>query len=223
MRTPSALIFDFDGTLIDTESVELASLQSMWRTHGLTLDKERWFGFLGLEAPDWVSVLADELPDAADLVELRAALAADQRARSMRQPLRPGVRELFDLAVRHDIRLAISSNADRGRVNQVLTDKGLSDTFDVVVTREDVNQGKPAPDAYLRACSLLEAGPSECIAFEDSGPGMASAIAAGLRCVAVPTPFTTTHDFSAADIVVNDLSEISHSEIVEGRLRTVDH
>lgn len=220
VRTPSALIFDFDGTLIDTESVELASLQTMWRAHDRTLDRERWFGFLGLEGPDWVSVLADELGDVADVVELRAALEADQRARTARQPLRPGARELIDLAGQHDIRLAISSNADKGRVNQVLADKGLSDRFDVVVTREDVDQGKPAPDAYLRACSLLNVGPSECIAFEDSEPGMISALAAGLRCVAVPTSFTATHDFSAADVVA-DLSEISHSDLVAGRLRSV--
>lgn len=221
MLTPSALIFDFDGTLIDTESVELASLQKMWRTYGRTLDPERWLGFLGLEAPDWVSELADELDDAADVAELRAALQADQIARTVRQPLRPGARDLIDLAVRHDIRLAISSNASKRRVEQVLSDKGLIDTFAVVVTREDVDQGKPAPDAYLKACSLLDVGPSTCIAFEDTEPGMVSALAAGLRCVAVPTSFTTTHDFSAANIVVTDLNKLSHSHLVKGLLRPV--
>lgn len=110
-------------------------------------------------------------------------------------------------------RLAVASSSPRADVELSLETIGLRSFFGFVVTADDVARTKPAPDLYLQACSGINVPPARCIAFEDSGAGLTAAVAAGLRCFAVPHRFTRDHDFSAAEAVLNSLADISPKEL----------
>jgi HAD superfamily hydrolase (TIGR01509 family) len=181
-----ALLFDFDGVLADTENIHVAA----W---------ERTFADLGWEVPDEVCARAAEEDDRAFLASVFAARKVDRgdvsgwtlrkqalTIRMLRDSPRlyPGVAALVQ-ALRGRVRLAVVTGTWRANVEAVLRAAGLEDAFELIVAKEDVTAAKPAPDAYLLALKRLKLKPSSAIALEDSPSGLASALAAGLRVVAV--------------------------------------
>jgi HAD superfamily hydrolase (TIGR01509 family) len=119
---------------------------------------------------------------------------------------RPGAVELVDGLRQLKVPLGLASNSPRFLVDDALRTAGLADAFDAIVTSDDVEHAKPAPDIYLLACQRLGVEPSDAVALEDSPSGVAAAKAAGLTCIAVPQ-FTET-DVSAADRVIDSLEEL---------------
>ena len=102
--------------------------------------------------------------------------------------------------------MALASNSSRQLVSTALSTAGLTDAFDAIVTADDVDAGKPAPDIYLLACERLGVRPEDSLALEDSPSGIAAAKAAGLACIAVPQLAET--DVSEADRVIDSLEEL---------------
>ncbi len=121
----------------------------------------------------------------------------------------PGFHELVNRLAQAGMRLALASNSDRIHVDRVVDQLGIRGFFDLIVTGDQVPQGKPGPDIYLLAVSQLNVLPRECVALEDSQPGIESAKAAGLYCIAVPTLFTRHQDLSRADLIGSFLEEIT--------------
>jgi len=119
---------------------------------------------------------------------------------------RPGARELVTELRRLGVPLALASNSPRFLVDDALATAGLADAFGIIVTSDDVEHPKPAPDIYLLACERLGVPPSHALALEDSASGVTAAKAAGLDCIAVPM-FAET-DVSAADRVVDSLERL---------------
>ena len=119
---------------------------------------------------------------------------------------RPGAVELVDGLRELGVPLGLASNSPRFLVDDALATAGLSDAFDAIVTSDDVDRAKPAPDIYLLACERLAVAPADALALEDSASGVAAAKAAGLTCIAVPQ-FAET-DVSAADRIVDSLEEL---------------
>jgi len=120
---------------------------------------------------------------------------------------RPGAVELIaGLRDLEGVRLGLASNSPRFLVTDALATAALADAFDAIVTSDDVEHGKPAPDIYLLACQRLGVDPSDAVALEDSASGVTAAKAAGLACIAVPM-FAET-DVSAADRVIGSLEEL---------------
>lgn len=218
---PEAFVFDFDGTLIDTEDVEYRSLARLWAGHGLSLPYEEWAAYIGLESPDWPGYLLGMLPQRYPRTTIERELAACQDRLTADQPLRAGVLGLLDGARELGIPVGIASNGHRSRVIAELERRGLLNEFAAVVTGEDVDRGKPDPDCYVTVARVLDITPSSAIAFEDSGPGLEAARAAGFRCVVAPTPATLHHDLRAADLLVGEFSEVSVPDLLEGRLQKV--
>jgi HAD superfamily hydrolase (TIGR01509 family) len=101
-------------------------------------------------------------------------------------PVRPGALDLLAAIREAAVPVALASNSARAFVERTLHAAGLEGAFGIVVTAEDVAHGKPEPDIYLEACRRLRAAPSDCTALEDSPPGVASALAAGMYVIAVP-------------------------------------
>jgi HAD superfamily hydrolase (TIGR01509 family) len=120
---------------------------------------------------------------------------------------RPGAVELIGrLRGLDDMRIGLASNSPRYLVDDALATAGLADAFDTIVTSDDVEHAKPAPDIYLLACDRLGVGPADAVALEDSTSGVTAAKAAGLACIAVPM-FAET-DVSAADRVIVSLEQL---------------
>jgi HAD superfamily hydrolase (TIGR01509 family) len=207
---PDAVVFDCDGTLVDTEICWNRAYTSLYRRHGRTFTATDHATLIGQPMPVVGRLLATALgvPThhsprlAGDIL----ALALTELAAGA--PARPGaIRLVRDLADR-GYRLAVASSAPRTLVHRHLAATGLTDAFPVVLCAEDTDQPKPHPDIYLRACAKLAVAPAQSIAIEDSPPGVLAARAAGMYVIGVPV---------RPDIVVE--AHLTASDLNAPRLR----
>jgi HAD superfamily hydrolase (TIGR01509 family) len=211
------LLFDFDGLLVDTESVARLAYEELYREHGHELPHDQWATLIGTIGAPWD-------PDA-HLEQLvgrpldRAALTERRRAREHGladlEELRPGVETYFAEAERLGLKTAVVSSSDTWWIERHLGRLGRFEGLDAVVAANgDTARAKPRPDLYLEALELLGLEANEAIAFEDSPNGIRAAKAAGLACIAVPNPITETMAFDEADLVLQSLAEVPLSELL---------
>jgi HAD superfamily hydrolase (TIGR01509 family) len=213
----AALVFDFDGLVLDTESAEYESVRSIYRDHGQDLPLEAWLPVVGtVHDIDWVGDLEGLTGlrlDRRDLVRLRRRRAALQVEH---EHPRPGVVAALDAADRLGVPCAIASNAPRRWIDGHLDRLGLAARFAAIRAVDDVAEGKPAPDVYLAACAAVGADPARSIAFEDSPVGARAALAAGMTCVAVPSPLTRHLEFPAGVHRVASLEDVDVDALLTG-------
>ncbi|WP_410568012.1 HAD family hydrolase [Amycolatopsis sp. cmx-4-61] len=197
-----ALVFDFDGTLADTESAVLQAWQAIFREHGTELPLDAWYAVIGTQrtTPAMVTLLGEHVPGI-DPDALRPGLRAHVLRLLEDLGPRDGVRGYLETAREHGLKLAVASSSSGAWVNPHLERLGLDHYFDAVLTG-DLHRAKPDPDLYLAALDALGAEAEETIAFEDTPHGVTSAKAAGLTCVAVPNAITRNLDFGQADVVL---------------------
>jgi beta-phosphoglucomutase len=210
-----AVIFDFNGVLVDDEPSHCEAFRRVFAARGFALSREEYYGrYLGLDDRGCLTAALKDngvAPAAALVEELLAEKAAAYRALVADEvPLFPGAREA--LAALGDTPLAICSGALRAEIEALLGRAGLSSRFEAVVAAEDVESGKPDPAGYLRAYGHLAArrplSPGEVAAVEDSLAGIAAAKAAGLFCVAVASTYPAER-LGAADRVIARLDAAS--------------
>ena len=215
-----ALLFDFDGTLVDTEGPSYHSWREMYEQHGHDLPLERWVHRVGTVTPTDPLQELEKLVGAAfdrDAVLLARRRRADELTR--RERLRAGVREYLDDARRLGLLVGIVTSGSSEWVASHLERIGERDGWDCIVCAEyDTALAKPRPTVYLRALNNLGVEASEAVAIEDSPNGVAAAKAAGIVCVAVPNSVTAGLDLSRADLVVESLSELPLEQLLQ-RLR----
>jgi HAD superfamily hydrolase (TIGR01509 family) len=214
----SALLFDFDGLLCDTERAAYRSWVWLYHRFGLTFPEEVWAAMAG--RPD------GELLARADLVG-RLGYGPDERIwldrRRLKwrladtEPARPGVPELLRHAGDRGLALAVVSNSPAGWLRFHLRRLGVAGWFATVVCGADAVRHKPAPDLYRVALRRLARTPAQAVAFEDTARGVAAARAAGLRCVGVPNATGAPADLAAADLVLDSLQGLDLPTL-EGRL-----
>lgn len=189
-----ALIFDFDGTILDTETHEFRRWEALYAEHGRALalaDWQRGVGTWGAFDP-WAG-LPEQVAARREEVygRLHAGILADIEAAD----LRPGVREVLDQARAAGLKLAIATSSGREWIGRWLSQHGLADFFDALATRDEVTQVKPDPELYTLALRLLDLRPEEAAAVEDSLHGATAAERAGLRVAVVPNEVTASQPF----------------------------
>ncbi len=210
-----AVVFDFDGTMLDSERPLYDAYVAAFREFRveLTMDVWKMAAGRGTGVNLAIDYLESELGREIDREAIR------QRARSLRHdatremPVNPGVAEHIAEAKAAGMKLAIASSSASEWVNGHLTRLGLLPSFDAVCTRDDVSQTKPAPDLYNLALERLNVKPTEAFAIEDSPNGVSAAQAAGMRCVAVPDSLTIQMDLSHADLIVSSLADLSLAQL----------
>lgn len=178
-----ALLFDLDGTLIDSDPIHVAVFIDFLAGYGVPMGAEEYERRLHgrLNADIFAEILPDEDPH-----EMSAAKEAEYRRRldlMDQPPAIPGAAALIDRARARGWKLAVVTNAPRENAPAALAAVGLADRFDTIVTADDVPRGKPHPDPYLLAMRRLGVPPEACIVFEDSPSGLAAARAAGATVV----------------------------------------
>jgi HAD superfamily hydrolase (TIGR01509 family) len=205
-----ALVFDFDGLILDTETPEFRAWQEVFAAHGARLTTDDWAGVIGSTESGWdaATEIRRQTGDAVDPAALRATWKSRQVELLESETVRPGVVELLKEGARRGLGLAVASGAQRWWVQGNLERIGLLDAFDVLATGDEVPHGKPDPAVYLLALSRLGTPAGAALAFEDSPNGVRAARAAGLACIAVPNDVTTHLDLSAADAVLASLSDV---------------
>ena len=202
-----ALVFDFDGVVLDTETPLYTSWEEMYSRHGVHLDLEMFATYIGgadyfdfhldLEKQTGLSF------DRQSLMEERRAMYREHVAGNT---ILPGVQDYLSEARASGFRIGLASNSDIGWVSSNLRELGLYEKFDVLKTRDDVVNVKPSPEIYLAALHDLKTDPDHAIAIEDSASGVAAATSAGLFTVAVPNPVTKYHNLSKADVILDSLA-----------------
>ena len=202
-----ALIFDFDGLILDTETSVYEAWRIVYEEHDQVLPKDRWLTRIGTDgsAFDPLVELRARVGETLDAERIRLRRIELHQAHIEELDQMPGVCACLEYARAKSIGTAIASSSPYSWVSGHIERLGLTHFFDQVVTLEHVDAAKPAPDLYLRATELLGVDPGDAIALEDSPNGVQSAKAAGLYCVAVPGPMTRTLSFEAADTILTAL------------------
>lgn len=205
-----AVIFDMDGTLIDSESVYIAGMQDAARALGLPLPVELCHAMVGVPSHECNLMLQAHYGTGFDLAVFRGHFSTSvQRQMAERVPVKPGVVELLDYLQDQGMPLALATSAARATAERNLGRAGLLDRFKVLATRDDVEHPKPAPDLYLEAAKRLGIAPERCVAFEDSSIGIIAAHAAGMRPVMVLDILPPTDEARArCSHIAEDLHEV---------------
>ncbi len=212
-----ALVFDFDGLILETETPAYQAWVEIYREYGHELPKALWLDYIGREggwfdALAYLEGLAGPQPDRDAITRRR-----DERKTElvMKVAETAGLRELLTEARARHLLLAVCSSSTPKWVLGHLDRLGLRAFFDHVQCRDRSDlRAKPAPDLYLAACAGLGVRPEEAIAFEDSRNGMLAAQAAGMRCVVVPNELTIAMDLGGADHRFESLAAISLQELL---------
>ena len=216
MPVLQAIVFDFDGTILDTETPEFQTWQDIYRSHGAELPLDLWLqcvgGGTGAFSPyDYLEGL---LGRKIDRQRVRTERRKQFLDRVQDQLIMPGVLELIAAAERRRVRLAVASSSDRKWVESHLQRLGLRGRFAAVVTADDVERVKPDPALYRLAAQKLDVSPQRAVAIEDSYNGMLGAQRAGLRCVSVPNRITRDSDFSTADLCLDSIASIAPDDLI---------
>jgi HAD superfamily hydrolase (TIGR01509 family) len=211
-----ALLFDFDGLLLDTESPSYAAWADVYRQHGHELTLETWSAAIGtLDGFHPFEELERRLGHALDRDEVDAARRAAENTAIELEELREGVHDYLEQAERLGLVRAIVSSSGHDWINGHLARLELLEGWSCIVAANgDAERAKPRPTLYLEALEHLGVAADEAVAFEDSPNGITAAKAAGIYCVAVPNPTTAALDVTHADLVLRSLEEVPLDELL---------
>jgi len=212
-----ALIFDFDGLILETEGPIFQSWEEVYQAFGQELS-----------FPDWAQSIGASLAEFDPQLDLQArlgrkldwpAIEPHRKAREMalieQQSTLPGVLAYFNTAKRLGIRLGLASSSSCRWVMRHIRRLELEEYFDCIRSSDDVRRVKPDPELYLAVLAALKVEPGEAIAFEDSPNGILAAKRAGLYCVAVPNLLTSQLSLNGADLQLHSLQDLPLEQLLE--------
>ena len=211
-----AIVFDFDGVLIDSEPIHLASYQEVLSSLGVTLTREEYYAtLLGYSDEEVFRRVGAQHGWALDAGQIDALIAQKSvifdDAIASRSVLYPGATECVERLARV-FPLGIASGAFRHEIEMVLAGARLTQHFRFIVGAGDTVHSKPAPDPYLRAAELHGVAPAACVAIEDSRWGIESAKTAGMKCVGITNTYPAS-ELASADAVITSLAEFGEEFI----------
>jgi len=208
-----AILFDFDGTILDTETPDFLAWREFYSAHGIALGVELWKQRVGK------ALKQADMFDPGRYFEQQSGITLTEEAKKAHwdryialckeQPILPGVMAILDYAVKSGIKLGVASNSDRKWVSSWMEHHKLMDYFACVYTVDDVQHPKPHPELYLATARCLGVAIDRCIAIEDSPTGMQSVNAAGIRCIAVPNYLTAHLERPHVALTLSSLAETS--------------
>lgn len=214
-----ALIFDFDGLVLDTETPEVQVWQNIYKEHGFELPIHEWektvggYGISNFDAAEHLTLLS---AGKVDSVSSKARYRQEADAIIHASPILPGVLELIHAAKAQGLQVAIGSSSPHTWVDGHTQRLGIYDLFDFIICQDDVEKGKtkPHPDIYLKALEQLGVKNHEAVVFEDSPNGVLASRRAGVFVVAVPNGLTSKMNV-AGDLTVNSLAEVTLQMLME--------
>ncbi len=213
-----ALIFDFDGLIMDTELPAVDGWKAIYAEYGQEFPLQTWIrAVVGVSDAhfDAAAYLVALTGLTLDLDALRSRALAYREQVQSTLPALPGVNDYIKTGHRLGLRLAIASSSGRARLEGYLRQLGLLSDFDVIVCREDVQCIKPYPDLFLKARDMLDLRTDEVLIFEDSQNGILAANRAGMRVVAVPNPITAHDMLEGASLLLGSLADMPLEKLLQ--------
>jgi HAD superfamily hydrolase (TIGR01509 family) len=214
-----ALLLDFDGLVLDTETTDFESWAEVYREHRVELPRDRWERAIGSDGSGFAPF--------EHLCELTGLALDETEVRARRRPRRdamvaglrplPGVEDWIRAARERGMGVAIVSSSPTWWVEQHLEGVGMHAHFDFLMTVDRADNAKPHPELYLRALAEFQLSAADALAVEDSPNGVQAAKAAQLFCVAVPGPMTRRRSFEHADLLLDSLESRSLETVLTAR------
>lgn len=185
---PTAIIFDMDGLLVDSERLWKQAETALLAERGVNYDEAKHAPYIGMALPEFMRNIHQvyELTEPVDTLMAELIERVIDVVSSETQP-QPGALAIVEWVIQHNIPYAVASSSPMDIINATLgSQPAWANAFPVRTSADEVEHGKPAPDVYLLAAQRLNTAPADCLAFEDSPNGSRAAVAAGITCFAVP-------------------------------------
>lgn len=216
-----AVVFDFDGLILNTERVEYDVWSEMYQQEKAELPLEVWQKCIGTHADffDPISYLEDQIGQSVDREAFRVQHTKKVLSALEEEEVLPGVEDYLRSAKLLGLKIGLASSSHHDWVSRHLLRLGLYDEFDCIRTADDVEEVKPNPALYLQAAECLGVNPEEAIAFEDSVNGAIAAKKAGMYCVAIPNEVTQSMAFESADHRLESMAEMELTALIQFLLK----
>jgi HAD superfamily hydrolase (TIGR01509 family) len=214
------IIFDMDGVITQSEYIHSSVEAELFRPFGIHLDPEEITArFSGVSNREMFPILFQEhgITPSVDVATLERKKCEMACAYVKEHGVKPvlGSLEFIRALKKKGLRLAVASGSAREFIHVLLTAVGIIDTFDALISSDEVSRGKPAPDVFLGAASLLKLQPSNCLVIEDAHSGILAAKAAKMRCIGIQGNPPSRQDLRKADLVVPGFSKLSPDVVLE--------
>ena len=182
------VIFDMDGLMFDTEQITCRAFMEKGEEYGLPLDKEKFVQILGLNSTSIISQYQELYGDRVDGEKLYREIGGRKQEILEKEglPVKKGLFELLDAIEKAGIKKAVASGSDKEVIDSFVTDAGLKERLDMMISSKAVERGKPYPDVFLEICRQLEVAPSDTLVLEDSDNGVKAAVAGGIPVINIP-------------------------------------
>lgn len=212
-----AIIFDFDGLILDTETPQFHAWREVFAEHGLQLEAQSWVDIIGRppDSQNFYAMLEQRFGSPIDVAAIRDKRKPRLLAMIEAEPLRPGVSDWLAEAEKLGLRIGLCSSSSHEWVEGNLHRLGVHRYFHVITCNEDTTEHKPHPEPFRRTCRQLGVVPARTIALEDSPNGVTSAKTAGLHTIAVPNPLTALLNLDHADLLLESLGAMTLAQAME--------
>lgn len=211
-----AVVFDFDGLIIDTETPCYHAFNKIYQEYGVELPLPIYAQCVGTSFDQFnpYTYLSELVGESIDRSVIRTKFNLFHAEIIANTPLRPGVIEYLEAAKQLNLKIGLASSSPISWIEPYLTKFNLGAYFDSLCTADQVSKVKPDPELYNLSLQKLGVIPMEAISLEDSLNGFTAAKAAGLHCVVVPNEVTGHFDFTEADLLLNSMKDIDLHEVI---------
>ncbi|CAK6477974.1 Phosphorylated carbohydrates phosphatase [Peribacillus frigoritolerans] len=210
-----AVIFDFDGLILDTETVWYEAYRETMAFYKSDLPLEHFVTCIGTDNTELNQYFKDQLGERCNIEEIESRAKSLHELKMKTAQAREGVKDYLEEAKRNGYKIALASSSTKEWVTHHLGELGLLHYFEIIITGDDVEKVKPAPDLYVKAIEVLGIQRAEAVAFEDSLNGLQAALTAGLKCVIVPNPVTDALAFENYHLRLRSMADKSLSDVIK--------
>lgn len=210
------VIFDMDGVLIDSEGFYKEINAQHFEELGVQITEEEYESFIGISADLMWSYIKEKGKLPQDVATLRREEKERKYEYLVREPLEPmpGIPALLKKLKEQNYTLSLASSSSRKNIEVIVQKLNIASYFACMVSGEEVKNGKPAPDIFLKAAALAGVAPQNCCVIEDSNNGARAAKAAGMQCVGLRSPNSGQQDLSLCNLIIDDFAERNVQKII---------
>lgn len=211
-----SIIFDFDGTIIDTETIWYRVFKDIYKIHGVELTLEEYAKCLGTDLGLFnpYTHLSTHHNIPIDLDEFRQHVQKTHAQIMEKEMMRPGVLKCLRDAKSLGLKIGLASSSNRAWIDKYLNSLGIRDYFDCICTSDTVKNVKPDPELYTQALQKLAVSPHEAIAIEDSPNGAEASVAAGIQTIVIKNEITKQLPFYTIHKTIESLDELKLEELI---------
>ena len=216
MNSDKCIIFDMDGVLINSEPLHFDFESKLFESLGITVSREQHETFVGTTAKTlWTSIKqSNKIPFTVQELILKEQFEFLKYLEN-KEPIKliPGVKKLIINLKSKGFHIALASSSPHRLINYIMDKTNINEYFQIKVSGDDVINGKPNPEIFLKTAELMDIKPANCLVIEDSANGVNAAVRAGMKCIGFKNPDSGNQDLSASDLIIDSFNRLTISAI----------